>query len=330
MLKANRDWYRSAQTFEPDNDDGLNAATEEGAEDDNSSTPVQDMHATDSLSLKSGARPQHPVERGLNSSELHMHELLALLSCFLFPLAGAVLLHGIRAQLSRPSEGLVSNYNLTIFLLAAEVRPTAHLFRMLQARTLYLQRTGTTNPYRQAQRKSLANLAKRLEALEVNPTPNGSTSSVSDAQTNKSTALVSTEVRRTIQPDLDALNRAVRRYEKRATVQTMQTESRLADLEARLNDALSLAAVAAQSGQQRHQSYGTVLFEWSCAAIVLPLQALFAFFKLPAKASGGIVALSRAIMAMGPHQSNNGSETRYRVSARGKERFQVRSAKRNT
>lgn len=36
----------------------------------------------------------------------------------------------------------MSNYNLTIFLLAAEIRPAAHLLRLLQARTLYLQRVA--------------------------------------------------------------------------------------------------------------------------------------------------------------------------------------------
>ena len=56
------------------------------------------------------------------TNELYTHEVLALLSCFLFPLLGAYLLHTIRSQLSRPSEGLVSNYNLTIFLLASELR----------------------------------------------------------------------------------------------------------------------------------------------------------------------------------------------------------------
>lgn len=58
------------------------------------------------------------------------------------------------------------------------------------------------------------------------------------------------KVQTTLQTQIDALNRAVRRYEKRATAQTMQTEARLQDLETRLRDALSLAAVAANYSQK--------------------------------------------------------------------------------
>ena len=46
---------------------------------------------------------------------------------------GAYLLHTIRGQLTRPSEGLVSDYNLTIFLCAAEIRPVSHLIKMIHA-----------------------------------------------------------------------------------------------------------------------------------------------------------------------------------------------------
>lgn len=79
-----------------------------------------------------------------------------------------------------------------------------------------------------------------------------------------------------------ALNRAVRRYEKRATLQTFQTESRLLDLEARLNDAISLAAAAANNGQ-RHRSFTSILVEWLATAMVLPLQGLSAIASLPFK-----------------------------------------------
>jgi hypothetical protein len=98
------------------------------------------------------------------------------------------------------------------------------------------------------------------------------------------------EVRRTLQPDLDALNRAVRRYEKRATMQTMQTESRLVDLEIRLNDALSLAAAAAASGQRSRHGFAAILVDWICAGVVLPMQAMLALAGLPMKAGLSIVS----------------------------------------
>lgn len=192
--------------------------------------------------------------------ELYRHELLALLSCFLFPLVGAYLLHTIRAQLSRPSEGLVSNYNLTIFLLASEVRPIKHLVKLVQSRTLHLQRIVNANPYNGADGKSssVEELARRLEELEGRnfkvELPEGGTAEPSWSE--RQSALITSEVKRTLQPEIDALNRAMRRYEKRANLEASKTESRLRDLDTRLNDALSLATAAATNSDQRQRGVG--------------------------------------------------------------------------
>jgi hypothetical protein len=233
--------------------------------------------------------PSKPIRRlpahEAATNELYFHEMLALLSCFVFPVLGAYLLHTIRSQLSRPSEGLVSDYNLTIFLLASELRPMAHLVKLIQSRTLHLQRIVSSNPYNSADEKGsgdVKDLSRRLEDLEARTSiaepPGGG-----DAGLNvKQSAVLTTEVRRSLQPDLDALNRAVRRYEKRATLQAFQTESRLLDLEARLNDAISLAAAAANNGQ-RQRGFTGIIIEWIATAIVLPFQALKAIASVPFK-----------------------------------------------
>ncbi len=104
------------------------------------------------------------------TNELYFHELLALMSCFILPACGAYLLHTIRSQLTRSSEGLVSNYNLTIFLLAAEIRPMGHLVKLVQARTLHLQRVANSNPYDTINGQSIGDvkeLSRRLEDLEA-------------------------------------------------------------------------------------------------------------------------------------------------------------------
>lgn len=77
--------------------------------------------------------------RAAAAAELRFHERVALLSCFGGPLVGGWLLHAIRSQLSRPSEGIISNFNLTIFVLAAELRPVAQVVKLVRARTLHLQ-----------------------------------------------------------------------------------------------------------------------------------------------------------------------------------------------
>ena len=120
-----RDWYHSAQEIrkkeeyngdvliseESEGDDALSfsqATLEEVPEEEQQSPPQTSPKPIRRL-------PAHEAA----TNELYTHEMLALLSCFLFPLLGAYLLHTIRSQLSRPSEGLVSDYNLTIFLLAS-------------------------------------------------------------------------------------------------------------------------------------------------------------------------------------------------------------------
>ena len=80
------------------------------------------------------------------------------------------------------------------------------------------------------------------------------------------------EVRKSIQPELDALNRAVRRYEKRATVFNMQIEAQLQDLESRTKDALSLAA-AAERGRKGNAA---LLMDFLAALVVVPAQTLIA------------------------------------------------------
>ena len=242
------------------------------------------------------SNPDKPGKPGKDQShlqsdaryELRIHELLALFSCFLFPAVGAWLLHTIRDQLSRPSEGLVSNYNLTIFLLASEIRPISHLIKMIQARTLFLQRS--LNPPDEdltpINAPSLISLTSRLDDLEAHISATSTEDNLNNSKTN--TTKIITEVRKAIQPDLDALNRAVRRYEKRATLLTMQTESRLQDLESRMSDAITLAAAAERSSNAQKTNRGSsalTLLDWICATVVLPVQAAWAVLSLPARAA---------------------------------------------
>lgn len=229
--------------------------------------------------------------------ELYMHEIFALMSCFLFPILGAYLLHTIRSQLSRPSEGLVSNYNLTIFLLASEVRPMSHLVKLIQARTLHLQRIVNANPYDGSSGKesmtaaTQADIIRRLDGLEARASTTveaTAESAAAESSSNKQSSNLTMEVRRSIQPDLDALNRAVRRYEKRAMLQTYQTESRLFELESRINDAISLAAAAA-NGRHNSRSYVSVILDGVSTAVVLPFRAFAALFSLPFKAMSTLI-----------------------------------------
>jgi hypothetical protein len=87
---------------------------------------------------------QHPPtinpEREAAAINLRRTELLALTSCVASPLIEGYLLHYIREFLSRPSEGVVSTFNITLFVMAAELRPALKLMEMIKQRSLYLQK----------------------------------------------------------------------------------------------------------------------------------------------------------------------------------------------
>ena len=208
---------------------------------------------------------------------------------------GTWLLHHVRGQLTRPAESLVSNYNLTVFLLASELRPLAHLIKLVQARTLHLQRiaspTAIDADLSTLTPQSLSALTSRLDDLEAHiasQSPDSKSHSPTSNSYPSSTQDVINSVRKSMTPDIEALNRAVRRYEKRATLLSMQTESRLADLESRLADAITLAAAAERNiSNFSRKSYTAMLLDWASAAILLPIQAGYSLVMLPVWVAGG-------------------------------------------
>lgn len=284
-----REWYQSAQatvTIKPEPSPPPDTILEESDEDE--AVIVSEGETTDKVKKESLLHEDIAVEeskydtpaRDDAAAQLRRLESLALLACFIGPLLGAYLLHAIRAQLTRPSEGLVSNFNLTIFVLAAELRPCSHLITLIQSRTLHLQRIveANTNNIDRVQSEQIAEAQKRIEELESRVAERVSVEDSRNA-TEGSSLEISRAVRQSVQPQLDALNRAVRRYEKRATTQTIQTEARLQDLEARLRDALSLAAIAADRGQRPGVVLATL--EGVSKLFMLPFQALWTLFAWP-------------------------------------------------
>ncbi|KAJ6070218.1 hypothetical protein N7467_011537, partial [Penicillium canescens] len=308
----NWDWYRSTQAIRKES--GLSDPTtfEDEAEaksPDNPEQPHQDH------------RHQHQKSAAAASKELQIHELAALASCFIFPIIGTWLLHGIRSSLSRPSEGLVSNYNLTIFLLASEVRPVAHLLRLVQSRTIHLQRIvsdAESDPRDTVDQSTIQDLTKRLEELEAHIAETAAARLQSQNQSQHAGAGIGAgnlslkqqqdhpdspslltqaiaETRRSIQPDIDALNRAVRRYEKRTALSTLQTDQRLLQLETKARDAVSLAAAAQRASASRRAGYTVILVDWVCACVVIPAQVFLSVVALPGRVISGCLDSVRLI-----------------------------------
>jgi hypothetical protein len=231
------------------------AIAEESGEDEESKGPPSITEKDNNESNPPAISQRNTKQQDAASRELRKQELLAFASCFSSPAGVAYLLHGIRPLLSRPSGGLVSNSNLTLFVLAAEVRPFFHLCKMIEARAMHLQRIVTTSSVENdpIPKDVIEGLLMRVEALESRPlekTPQKEEANgKQDHRSNDVDAAAA--IKQELQGQVDALNRAVRRYEKRATIQAADTEKRLHGFERRLNDALSLAAAASRLSQQQ-------------------------------------------------------------------------------
>jgi hypothetical protein len=226
---------------------------------------------------------QNVAARKHASIELRKQELFALFATFTFPGLAAYLLHVIRAQLSRPSTGLISDYNLCIFLLAAEFWPCRQVARLVSARTLHLQRTVaelddvSDSPM---DKESMASLTVRIAELEARVADQSLLApNMSMAQKADVTDLA-TEIRKRYEPRLEGLERAVRRYEKRSTTLAMVTEQRLQNLEGRMQDALSLAAAAAHHSQERNVASKTLSALTNMAVVPVKLMVSFCLWPL--------------------------------------------------
>lgn len=140
-------------------------------------------------------------------------------------------------------------------------------------------------------------MARRLEELEAHvadavaasSAPKPPATAPPEVLVSKAAAQASNELRKAFQPELDALNRAMRRYEKRMTISAIQVESRLQDMETRLKDVVVLAAAAQRNAENQPRRYITTLTNWICGFVVLPLQLAYNILAVPGKVSQGLL-----------------------------------------
>jgi hypothetical protein len=235
---------------------------------------MESLNAKERFGAASGSLAQLEA-----SQALKRQERMAFAACFLGPLIGAYLLHTIRGQL-KVTEGLVSDYNLTIFVMVAELRPIARLMKMQEERMFHLQRIVKLDPRESTNPGDTQVISQRLSELEDR---------LSQPSNNHlETSRVATEVRQGLQTQLDAITRAIRRYEKRSAAQTIQIEARFQEVDRRLKDALSLAAAAARTGQR--PGLLSVVITWFITVVNNAMQAVWDIALFPLR-----TALSVAI-----------------------------------
>lgn len=193
--------------------------------------------------------PETALVREKALAEIHRSAKIALLFCFMCPPIAAFFLHQLRSQLSRPSEGLISNLNLTIFVLVAELRPAAEVGNLVRGRAARLHNMVVQPLCR------LEDLNSKYEML------------LEDV--HNLTALVQRALEK--EAEVDAMNRAIRRYEKKEALFASKTENKMLELDSRVNDIMS--TVVAPRPKQRTPKKTPSLFgrmissSWNLAMI---------------------------------------------------------------
>jgi len=171
------------------------------ASEDEDETPTPSQHPP----------PELPFDSAIETAAINLRrtELLALASCVASPLIGGYLLHCIREFLSRPSEGLVSTFNITLFVMAAELRPAMKLMEMIKQRSLHLQKIvhkdmleGNISNNPTVDIEPLNNKIKELESVidELR---------ISVVRVQGGREEVVTGVREGVRADVEALNRII-------------------------------------------------------------------------------------------------------------------------
>lgn len=332
------DWYYAAQVLvrreearledgeEEGDETGLDESEGRGADPKEDDTrPATESSASD---LASGRNPMAAVAEGREQAlrDLLRQQTYALLSTFFFPALAAYLLHVLRGQLSKPSTGLVSDYNISVFLLVAEIRPCRHLIRLVKRRTLHLQRTivDSDEAYIGPSKSRIAGLTARIDELEQRlvqqqqaeqETLNGHVAKKSHVDE------LSIEMKKRYESRIDALERAVRRYEKRTTTLAMVTEQRLKTLDGRLESTLSLATVAAQQSRQRSAA-GRVM-DVLVATTLLPVQLVEFVIMWPIKILEDVYARLMGLL-LGPRKSEGKRRDGSKGVEKGRERYSGR------
>lgn len=304
LLTCIRDWYHQAQELRYEyneyNDDNVMQFDDSILEEDEDG-----IESTDERPELQGKDLQEPKVNNSNDDfpttgaqetarkALRQQENWAFVGIFIGPVLGAVMLHTIRGQLTQ-TEGIVSDFNLAIFLLVAEIQPIRRLVQLRSEKIWHLQRIVQSNSndnLRIADARELSQRISELEARLEGPVAN----------TDVDLTRLSAEVRQSTQLQLDALNRAVRRYEKRHIAQSLQIEARFQDLETRLRDALALAAAAARSGQQPGIIFATI--NWIMGMISYAIQAAWNVALSPLRAAAAGVALVKSLFIKEERQS---------------------------
>lgn len=298
------EWYHDAQQQQYADGFAYSDTIHEEGEDSMPGSPERPDSADDSTDdLKGPIKPSAPPIADAHDAArkaLRRTEMMAFFACFLGPLLGAYVLHTIRSQFTHESQDrIVTDMNLTICVLLAEMRPLSRLIQMNKERTLHLQRIVNSPVSDSSYAGNTHGLEQRLAALEARydgPRPDN----------NIDATKIAAQVRQSMQRQIDDLYGAVRRYEKKFIAQSIQLEARFDRIDMGMKDTLSLAAAAARSGQK--PGIISVGLNWIASIFVFGLQLGWDVAAYPFRLTNTFLAMVSSSMSTDPRSSRKRSK----------------------
>ncbi|KAI7873529.1 uncharacterized protein EV154DRAFT_430746 [Mucor mucedo] len=188
-------------------------------------------------------------KRKLITAELRRHELAGLIWVTVSPAIAGYTLQYSRYLLSNVDK-YISAFNVTVFILAASIKPVSHIMALLQERTLFLQSEAiVTDTQVQVLQTRLDTLEKELFGLRK------------AFVTKKDLGQVTEE----INPTLHQLAKALKRFEKRDISLRSWTEEQFTALDLKVREFDQYICYRIEQ-DQRQQAHGLVV-----SLVLLPL-----------------------------------------------------------
>lgn len=193
---------------------------------------------------------QDHAKRKLITAELRRHELAGLLWVMFSPVIAGCTLQYSRYLLSNVDR-YISSFNVTVFILAASIKPLSHVIMLLQERTLFLQSEALISESKvEALETKMDLLEKELYGLRK------------AYATKKDLGQVVTD---DINPSLQQIAKALKRFEKRDIALKTWSEEQFNSIDHKVREFDQYICYRIEQ-DQRQQAHGMVI-----SLILLPL-----------------------------------------------------------
>ncbi|KAI7870930.1 hypothetical protein BDF14DRAFT_1719699 [Spinellus fusiger] len=229
--------------------------------------------------------------------ELRRHELIGLMWVMTSPALAGYTLQYSRHFLSNYDK-YVSSFNVTVFVVAASLKPLAHVFLLLRERTLYLQSEM------QVQESETQRLQKKVELMEeeLNGLRRAFATKRDLGQATDGLGIT-----------LEQLSKSIRRFEKKESALRSWSQDKFTTMDQKVREFDQFICYRIEQDQRKstQRAFAALLF--------LPLNITF----WVAKRMTGLLPIPRTLLgssrvtkpsALGPHRSSH-YRTRHRSAA---------------